>query len=312
MKKLVIYWGSKTTTGVPLFFKGSPATTELFTELLERFSVSGIETYFCRSPFGFLGKNRYFCEFKYEKSGFTPFNSEVIPDNVWDKSMGSLFPVAGQDENVVNSYELKGLESNKWFSYLAYPDYFTKTIPVDSKETLLSNLGKIETQNIVLKPMNGFGGKGVVLINRDNPVIPDDVKIDNLNPHIIQEFMETDVGISGIVNGKHDLRLVCLNGKVINCFLRTPKQGDFRSNWAQGGTFNQVVPNNLPNEIIKFVKPIINDLTSKYNNPLFAIDIANTTKGYRLIELTGSGVSFADAKNENTDYWFNQLVLRFS
>lgn len=312
MRNLVIFWGRKNQANKALDYSTTPASEALFVELLDKMLKSGIQTYFCRDQMGFLGKNRYICEFKFNSNkSFDDYGEVVEPNIVWDKSVGQMFPVVGDDSNVINSNAFKTLVSNKWFSYLSYPEYFPKSVIFNSNETFNEAIKKLNSKKVVIKPVTGYGGYGVELIERDNPVIKENLFNSSNMFYLAQNFIETDTGIKGIIEGKHDLRLVIVNGKIVKSFLRTPKSGDFRSNWAQGGTFNQVLLEKLPMELLNFTAPLISDIVKKYNNPLFAIDVANTNNGFKIIELTGSAVSFADNMEDERQLWFSELIERF-
>lgn len=312
MKTLVVYWGRKTESNIAIEYIGTPGAEILFCELLDMFLKNGIKTYFSRDISGYLGMNKYNCQFVYEgNTSFKRINEVIEPEIVWDKSVGQMFPVVGDDTNVINSNAFKTLVSNKWFSYLSYQSYFPKTVIFNSEETFKDVLRDLNTESVVVKPATGYGGYGVRLVDRNNPVLGAD-SFSNKNTYFLaQDFMETGVGIKGIVEGRHDLRVIIVNGIVVKSFLRTPKSGDFRSNWSQGGTFNQVLIQTLPGELLAFIKPLIEEIKTKYNNPYFAIDVANTKDGYKIIELTGSAVSFADNLNDERDLWFSELTKRF-
>lgn len=312
MRKLVIFWGKKNKANKALDYSDAPDAEILFVELLNMLFNNEIETYFCRSSMGYLGKNRYKCDYKFNVNGsFDSIDEVVLPDVVWDKSIGINFPIPGEDMNVINSSIYKAVETNKWISYLLYKDYFPKTYLINSKEDLLKIFEISSHDKLVIKPVNGYGGYGVTLVNKENFQFDDKVFEGGHVSLLAQAFIDTGVGIKGIVEGKHDLRLVCLNNQIVISFLRTPKKGDFRSNWAQGGTFSQVLLDKLPQELIDFVTPVIKDIFNKYNNPIFAIDVANTSEGYKIIELTGSAVSFPDAISHERDFFFKELTKRF-
>ncbi len=101
-------------------------------------------------------------------------------------------------------------------------DYLKKTI-------------KEGPDKMILKPLNGFGGSGVILIEKRamlsiNSLL--DFYIDNndgtSNYVILQEYIE------GADQG--DVRILMLNGKPIGTMRRVPGEEDHRSNVSAGGT----------------------------------------------------------------------------
>ncbi len=87
-----------------------------------------------------------------------------------------------------------------------------------------------ENGEVVLKPLGGKGGQGVIRIAKDAPglgalleLITDQERL----PVMMQRFLPE------VING--DKRILLVNGKPLGAVNRRPKKGDFRSNLALGG-----------------------------------------------------------------------------
>tara|TARA_B110000908_G_scaffold134829_1_gene159452 strand:- start:1538 stop:2323 length:786 start_codon:yes stop_codon:yes gene_type:complete len=130
-------------------------------------------------------------------------------------------------------------EANNKIYTAAYFDPERKLIPATyvSKniDYLLRIIEESENDKMIMKPLDGYGGSGVIIIeksamknirslldfyiNRDR---------DHSNYVILQEYIE------GAEEG--DVRILMLNGKPIGALKRVPIKGDVRSNISAGGS----------------------------------------------------------------------------
>jgi len=130
-------------------------------------------------------------------------------------------------------------EANNKIYTAAYFDPERELIPAThvSKniDYLLRIIEKSENDKMIMKPLDGYGGSGVIIIeksamknirslldfyiNRDR---------DHSNYVILQEYIE------GAEEG--DVRILMLNGKPIGALRRRPIKGDVRSNISVGGS----------------------------------------------------------------------------
>jgi glutathione synthase len=111
--------------------------------------------------------------------------------------------------------------------------YIPSTYVSKNKEYLESVLEESETDRMVLKPLDGYGGRGVIVLEKDarqNTRSLLDYYIgegDKSHYVILQEFVE------GAENG--DVRILMLNGQPIGAMRRVPGKGELRSNIHVGG-----------------------------------------------------------------------------
>jgi glutathione synthase len=130
-------------------------------------------------------------------------------------------------------------EANNKIYTAAYFDPERELIPATyvSKniDYLLRIIEESENDKMIMKPLDGYGGSGVIIIeksamknirslldfyiNRDR---------DHSNYVILQEYIE------GAEEG--DVRILMLNGKPIGALKRVPIKGDVRSNISAGGS----------------------------------------------------------------------------
>jgi len=102
-----------------------------------------------------------------------------------------------------------------------------------SKKFINKTIDESEAQKMILKPLDGSGGRGVIVLEknaRENINSLLDFYIDDTGDNyvILQEFIEGA--------DKGDVRVLMLNGKFIGAYHRKPADGEIRANIQQGGT----------------------------------------------------------------------------
>jgi glutathione synthase len=130
-------------------------------------------------------------------------------------------------------------EANNKIYTAAYYDPERKLIPTThvSKniDYLLRIINESKNDKMIMKPLDGFGGSGVIVIEKSamhNIRSLLDFYINRekgiSNYVILQEYIE------GAENG--DVRILMLNGQPIGALRRRPIKGDIRSNISVGGS----------------------------------------------------------------------------
>ncbi len=130
-------------------------------------------------------------------------------------------------------------EANNKIYTAAYYDPDKELIPTThvSKniDYLIKTIEESDQEKMILKPLDGYGGRGVIVIEKSamhNIKSLLDFYInkskDESNYVILQDYIE------GAENG--DVRVLMLNGKAIGALRRVPAKGDVRSNISAGGT----------------------------------------------------------------------------
>ena len=117
---------------------------------------------------------------------------------------------------------------NEKLGALRYSHLMAPTI-VASKVKDLINFANINNE-VVIKPLGGKGGQGVIRINKNSPGIKSIIELITSQeelPVMMQKF------IPEVIEG--DKRIIMVNGEAIGSINRIPQGGDFRSNLAMGG-----------------------------------------------------------------------------
>ena len=102
-----------------------------------------------------------------------------------------------------------------------------------SKKFINRTIDESEHEKMILKPLDGSGGRGVIVLEKNarsniNSLL--DFYIDETGDNyvILQEYIE------GAEEG--DVRVLMLNGKFIGAYNRKPAEGEIRANIQTGGT----------------------------------------------------------------------------
>ena len=160
---------------------------------------------------------------------------------------------------------------NEKLGALRYSHLMAPTI-VASKVNDLINFAKTN-EDVVVKPLGGKGGQGVIRVTKDSPAIRAMIELITSQeqlPVMMQKFIpEVEKG---------DKRIIIVDGEPLGSINRIPQNGDFRSNLAMGGkaekselTFNEKkicneLSNHLKDEGLFFVGiDVINGMLSEIN-----------------------------------------------
>lgn len=162
--------------------------------------------------------------------------SEDLEDRPWAQNTGIVFGQLAQKDNVIvlNDPNALARATNKM-----YFQYFPKSIRPSTIVTRsladIESFYKEHKKNIVLKPLQGSGGKNVFLVNEDNKNLKQIVEAIGRDGYIVaQEYLPKAQ--------KGDIRLFLLNGKPIvidgktAAIHRAQAKNDIRSNVHQGGS----------------------------------------------------------------------------
>jgi len=178
----------------------------------------------------------------------------VRKDPPIDSLMLNFLDSISEDILIINSVEGMRKANNKLYTS-TFHDPDNKFLPVTyvskNKEYLKSIIKDSKTNKMILKPLDGYGGSGVIVLEKgatSNISSLLDYYIDgssNKNYVILQEYVE------GADRG--DVRVLMLNGEAIGAMKRVPSDGDIRSNVHAGG---EAVKHTLTKQEIDICKKI--------------------------------------------------------
>lgn len=148
--------------------------------------------------------------------------------------------------------------------------------------------------DIILKDRYGAGGRRVYKYSASElSSLQSRVAKNTRVSYIIQPFVKFDKGFS-YQNSycSADIRLIYLNGKIIQQYIRVAKTGDFRCNEHQGGILTYIPLSLIPDPVIKKSNIIAKNLLK--SSSLYALDfiISNNKNIYLLEGNTSPGLDW--------------------
>lgn len=229
-----------------------------------------------RSQETFLGHGRFSHAWMYEGGTFVYVDTPKTFDVVWNK--GEFVPDA--DTVTINDPRLTAVTSNKWVSYQWFPTAHARTVLLEESKNCAEKIRMLKTDRIVIKPLTGYGGEGVVVTDKEKP---DTASL--ILPCIAQEFIDTSRGIPGLVDGMHDFRVIVMDGDIVLSYIRTPPPHKFTANVSQGGKEIEVLRDMVPSEVEKIVA-IVEEKFRQFPRRLYTVDMGLDVSGrWKVFEL---------------------------
>lgn len=269
----------------------SPFNTEYYynayQDLLLALKERGANAYFATDMATYKGNGvfakAYATDHKAKASEYQ-IVTDVAADVVYDKG-----GFAATDVTVLNPPFVHSITSSKAETYRHFAAYQPTSFVCSDDHELAQALDSLAGTLAVIKVPTGNGGHGVHIASKDELL----ASLPDTYPVVAQEFLDTSCGIDGFVQGIHDLRIKIGGGKIWGGTLRTPAPGEYRANVAQGGTEKWLLPDEIP-EAAKEIAFEIDRYFAAYPR-YFAVDVANTPQGWKLIELNSKpGLSPVD------------------
>ena len=109
-----------------------------------------------------------------------------------------------------------------------FADLMPKTIISKNFDEIKEFVSKLN--KVVLKPLYGKGGEGIILLESDDKMLDKKLEkflLDQYEPIMAQEYLP--------IVKKGDKRIILINGEPVGCLNRIPAKGEFRSNLGVGG-----------------------------------------------------------------------------
>ncbi len=155
-----------------------------------------------------------------------------------DPIMLNFLDSVKDDVFIINSLEGMREANNKLYT-AAFGDAHSNIIPnthvSKNKDYLIQQIKESKSDKMILKPLNGFGGSGVILIEKS--------AMGNINSLLDFYITNTDgtsnyVILQDYIKGadQGDVRILLLNGEPVGAMRRVPGSNDHRSNVSAGGS----------------------------------------------------------------------------
>ena len=187
-----------------------------------------------------------------------------------------------------NNPLFRTMVNNKLSQYAIFSEFMPKSFVAMDKKDILRVFPKIKSKKIVVKPLYGSGGHGIVI----------DEKRKALNkkyqyPVLVQEFIVSEKGIPGFSKKKEisDLRLVYMNHKLSYALSRIAKKGSLFTNLHQGASGVLVPEKFIPKNVTKIARSIIKKL-EMFPKAQYSLDFifSNSGKAYLVEMNTTQGI----------------------
>ncbi len=164
---------------------------------------------------------------------------------------------------LVNRVGLEILAKDKLKTYRTFPDIVPRCFLVNNQKEYKKALSKIKADKVVIKPLMGEGGEGICIVNKNKNIrIPKNT--------LVQEFIDSSNGIKGLVKGVHDIRVIVINGRIVQCYIRKPRKG-LISNIALGGRMIFVPNSRIPRKVLG-MKRVIERKLSIFHPRIYTAD----------------------------------------
>ncbi|MDW7690513.1 glutathione synthase [Flammeovirgaceae bacterium SG7u.111] len=196
------------------------------------------------------------------------FKEQLVPmsgfDVIFVRTNPPLDPVmlnfldsVKDDTFIVNDIDGLRKANNKLYS-AAFEDPENKIIPIThvskNKDYLKKVIKESDSEKMILKPLEGYGGSGVIVIEKTamqsvTSLLDFYITGKRGEDHyvILQEYLE------GAKDG--DVRVLMLNGEAIGAMKRVPSSDDVRANVHAGGTAHKHVLTKEEKALCKKIGP---------------------------------------------------------
>lgn len=258
---VVIYSGDDWDKEIPI---SSEPTRKNFEDWHERGEKIGI-SFFRSSIHWFDLEKGYFIKgWAYRNKKWLKIEEPIFADMIYDKvyskydyELFSLKLAISQKIKMFNHPLSRTSLDNKLTQYLILKEFMAPSFLATNQEEFLKEIEKISTKKVVVKPLYGSGGNGIVIEEKEKINIKDLVF-----PVLLQEFILSEKGIPGFSekNEVSDLRMIFINHKFIYALSRIAKNGSLFTNFHQGATAAFVPEEKIPSQIYSIVEKIIDKL----------------------------------------------------
>ncbi|MDP3957318.1 MAG: hypothetical protein Q8Q10_02345 [bacterium] len=303
-QKILIYFTKKEVAADP--YAHIPERREIYWSIFREGRYRGFDMYLGVKPTVHCEDMQFENVLFFTGKKFEFKKERVLFDAIYDRSPSKEFPTPNIDRKTLNSLAFKKLANNKDLTYELLKKYMPKTFPISSVkdfERALSHFAKNELA--VFKPVGSFGGKGVII-----------TKIENFSPtmlmpgkkYILQKFIDTKNGVPGLTPGRHDLRIIIINGKTTMLQVRTPRPGEMLANMSQGGDCSEFPYEKTPpsvRAIVEVVHPIID---AAFSFPMYSIDFGINTDGTAYIFEINDQIGLKAITGENKRVFCKNLI----
>ncbi len=203
---------------------------------------------------------------------------QITVDVLWVKDQFD------HDDSVlqVNTPEFRRLADDKHASYELLEAFHPTSRLVYTDDELSEAINDTPGRHVAVKMLYGNSGKGVYVGPKHDY---DRVREHQEFPLQVQQFVDTHLGIPGIVEGRHDFRVIIINGEAVIATLRTPPAGGLKSNIGYGGETRLIDIEDVPLELRALCRDVDAQLETLGAERFYSADFGRTDTGWVLFEI---------------------------
>lgn len=297
---LVIYFDDPQPMGYPF---GSPEYYRAYMELCQSCRKYRIAPYIARGK-SYLKNMVFSGGWQFSRNRLITVNRKIKADVIYKK--GFKLKLKKQDK-VINPQGLEDICRNKMTTYRLFKKYLPKSYHIN-KDNYQRILKKIPSRRVVLKPITGQEGIGIVIVDKNKFSLK--IISQSNDRYLAQQFIETHSGIPHLIAGRHDLRIVCFNGTKLLAYVRQPKKGGYLANIAQGGKLTVIKNEQIPESALAIFKAVDIKL-SQFLPRIYSLDLGYERNKPYIFELNSQPGLPSSAREKFHHYHsrFHQYLL---
>jgi len=252
------------------------------------------------------------------------FFDKFTPRSIKQKNKLKLL-TSSKSIYMFNNKKIKDIFQNKINTYKHFKEFAIPTVEITNllkrkivlAKTKLDKLLKKHRYRVdfndsyIIKDKTGAGGFKIYKVDFDKFGFKEimkqyelDKKDKKILSYIVQPFINCNKGFSfGKYCGLIDLRLILLNHKIVQTYIRIAKKGKFECNEHQGGNLVYMPIKIIPKDVLTMTRKIIKKLDAKLNlkHSLYALDFMRSNNGnlYFIEGNTNPGIDWNHRKKIN-------------
>jgi glutathione synthase/RimK-type ligase-like ATP-grasp enzyme len=277
---------------------------QAYHELYDAIARKGAQVAILMGQGSYLGEGRFaqhWVQVKTDDGYQFEKREEIRVDAVYDKdgfiSDGKVL--------VLNSIQMRDICHDKHASYELLEEFHPKSVIVHDAKELDDALAMMPGGKIAVKGLQGNSGTAVFVGDKTDAHAEEDIL---RYPVQVQEFIETAGGVPGIVEGRHDFRVVLMNGEPVVATYRTPPEGGLKSNIGFGGVSKLVPHAKIPAELREICTEIDKKLAPISTYRFYSADFGLTAYGWRLFEINSMPGVLAKERGSEAAYYQEKLT----
>lgn len=262
---------------------------------------------------------------KHEKKAYASTLFDKFTPTTFAQKKALRLLTSSPEVYIFNNKKIADLFQNKLATYKRFKEFAIPTVEITNPSRQSIALAKMKldkvlkghrynkdfTDGYIIKDTTGAGGFKIFKVDFANrgyeKIIENyasDKKGKKLLSYVLQPFIDCT---KGFVFGKHhgliDLRVILLNHRIIQTYIRIAQKGNFRCNEHQGGNLVYMPLATIPKEVREMMGKITKNLRKALDlsHTLFAVDFIKSNRGnlYFIEGNSNPGVDWNHTKKIN-------------